>query len=398
MTSLLQPLFLILTFCFPFLGGEGFAVKPVIPLLILLLPIALSSVALMPGSRVLLLFFLWSVVSSFYGYVFLNVPIAVGDFMEMIRLLLSCVVIWAGRRLSSVWAVEKQLGWIVVFIAVIGLIQYSNIDGGLLAKIYSADSQIDAVFGVGMDYKRLVFTLGNPNDAGLFFCFLSVLFCSVFLVEKKIDMLVFLGVSVICMLFTQSKTAIFSSFTGVLLLLLFNGMYYQVCLFFLMVAAVFVGFGEKMVYVWNFLQGAYDGGVTDVHVFAVRFENAVDALAIWEKSPIFGWGVAKNIHPTVVDVEYALILRRFGLVGLLLIFGFLLDVFLQVSGKSGCLRKKAYANFLAAAVFLIPIFMLSNNFINSYYNHFLFLFLFGCYLKMMDDAVEMDVRIIAGST
>jgi O-antigen ligase len=50
-----------------------------------------------------------------------------------------------------------------------------------------------------------------------------------------------------------------------------------------------------------------------------RFDMWGDAMDLFSRSPVFGWGPAKTSHPTVVDGEYFLLLRRYGVVGALVI-------------------------------------------------------------------------------
>lgn len=53
--------------------------------------------------------------------------------------------------------------------------------------------------------------------------------------------------------------------------------------------------------------------------FAVWYFN----LKLWLMSPLLGWGPAKYHHSLIVDSEYVLILRRYGLLGLLAYLGLL---------------------------------------------------------------------------
>lgn len=377
-------LFLLSTFCFPpILSGGGIAVRPVFILLILLLLPAVYNSLVQPFLRVFILIPFWALVSSFYGYFNLNVPVVSGDFFEVVRLLFPCVIVFVGWKFSSVVNFERWVGLFLVCIAIVGWLQYLNIDHGFLARVYAADSQIDAVLGAGMDYKRVVFTLANPNDAGMFFCFLSIYFCSLYVAEKKLEYFFFLLVSISSLVLTQSKTSLLCVLVGILFLLLLNKKLLVLISLMVFIVLSFFTLGDKLVYVWNFWSAVNDNGFADVHVFSARLENAIDAVSLWRRSYFFGWGVAKELHPTVVDVEYALILRRYGFIGLFLFFLSFVSVFLQAFNSPRENNKIwGYSCFFMSGCFVIPIFMISNNFMNSYYNYFFFLFVYGYFVKI----------------
>ena len=56
----------------------------------------------------------------------------------------------------------------------------------------------------------------------------------------------------------------------------------------------------------------------------IRFENISLAIDRWNDSWLFGQGPAKSISSTTIDSEYALILQRYGSVGVILFASYLL--------------------------------------------------------------------------
>ncbi|MDD3056486.1 MAG: hypothetical protein PHE16_11490 [Aliarcobacter sp.] len=70
----------------------------------------------------------------------------------------------------------------------------------------------------------------------------------------------------------------------------------------------------------------------------VRFENVFLAYERFLESIALGWGPAKSIHETVIDSEYALILQRYGLIGIFMFLGYLVLI-MQFSYK---LYKKQF--------------------------------------------------------
>ena len=63
----------------------------------------------------------------------------------------------------------------------------------------------------------------------------------------------------------------------------------------------------------------------------LRYQQWAEAFNLFLKSPIIGWGPAKEIHTTIVDSEHLLLLRRYGILGYLavvnFIFGFIWVLF-----------------------------------------------------------------------
>jgi O-antigen ligase len=71
--------------------------------------------------------------------------------------------------------------------------------------------------------------------------------------------------------------------------------------------------------------------------------RAGNAFEFIQQSPILGWGTAKSNMTTLVDDEYALVTRRYGVVGLV----FYLWFFLRPA-KAALQRGRSYYNYNAS--------------------------------------------------
>nr|WP_269117063.1 O-antigen ligase family protein [Aliarcobacter butzleri] len=102
----------------------------------------------------------------------------------------------------------------------------------------------------------------------------------------------------------------------------------------------------------------------------IRFGLWKDALEIFYQSKIFGWGVAKGIHDTVVDGEHFILLRRYGLIGFsLVILAMIYPLYVikqririnQLDSKEKVLYYTLFA-YLGSGLFV----MFTNNFFTHY--------------------------------
>lgn len=211
--------------------------------------------------------------------------------------------------------------------------------------------------------RRITLTGSDPNVGGVISAFFCVYFFSVYAVERKLLYLVgFLGFMFLCFS-TQSRTA--------LLALIFGLSVYYLVFFraFIFYKIFFLVFGVCLVlfliifldlsYVYLGFQHALEGRNNSLNV---RVENVLDAYHRFLESPLLGVGPAKSSFSTIIDSEYALIIQRYGLVGFLLFFGYLMY-----------LLKLAYSEVFNAWGVCLLIFtlmallvMLTNNIFSGY--------------------------------
>lgn len=92
-----------------------------------------------------------------------------------------------------------------------------------------------------------------------------------------------------------------------------------------------------------------------------RFDKWEEAFDLFKQSKIFGWGIAKSIHITIVDSEYLLTLRRYGIVGFIALLSFIYFPIISNTKKSVMLKN--ITKYMALSSIFV---MVTGNFFNSY--------------------------------
>lgn len=320
--------------------------------------------------NIMLLLLLFMLFSTWYGNIFLDVPYTIRDYNEIIRLskpLFFAIFIYYMDCQNLKKIIFNIFYYGSYFIIFVGFFQYFDPFGvgAILSKIYTSESQIEAA--LYSQVRRVTLTGSGPNEgAVLASYFLLFNYFSFIYKRKGIYLLLFLGLF-IDILFTSSRTV----FLGVLVTLLLNiffssraKIYYKLILFFLLLGIV--------IYILSYFSYIYDGLILALNgkntSLLKRFVIWEEAYELFKQSMLLGWGPAKAIHTTIVDGEYFLFLRRFGIVGM-----FLLIVLILYPLKFTKKVKKKKDNDLNilynTLVFLIPlalIIMLTNNFFSGY--------------------------------
>ena len=259
-----------------------------------------------------------------YSYIVLDVETTYRDYMEWFRYAQVLPYLLVTSLIDYDSFEKKILIYLkvsVIFVFFIAFLQITNIGnlGYLTGLIYSSAGHTEAMLSGA---HRIIVTGSDPNVGALIVLFLILLtFLSKQIKIYKIFQIVTL---LIVLLSTQSRTVFFglasslfiymlifsktNFFIKVFVVLLISYIFYQV-LQFLNLEYILIGF-----------QMALEGTNTSLNV---RFENVFLAYERFLESVALGWGPAKSIHDTVIDSEYALILQRYGLVGMFFFLGYL---------------------------------------------------------------------------
>lgn len=256
-------------------------------------------------------------VSIANGLFFLNVPIIVRDFFEIIRL--SKIPIIALFVLSSDDETNKLLiSNFDIFIILSAILQ-------ILIAIYQTVSLYDivtifeSVFHGHMLNIRINGSSSNSNNG----CFIITIHFYYLLVRyfhtKRFSQILISLLLLISAVLTGSRTGIAALFCGsIIAILLFSGLKKKFKIIIVVLVSLFILYlGTKISYVSIGVQSLLSGKNNS---WNVRLQNFQDAFALFQKSPLFGWGPAKEIHTTNVDGEYFLVLRRYGLFGIVALF------------------------------------------------------------------------------
>lgn len=341
----------------------------IIPLLLLFKP----SFSLSLFFKLYLGFIVVIMISTLHGYVRLGVPYSFSDINELIRMampltVISAVFICDQDKLLNL--MHKFLIYGAMYYIIIGLVQFINPFGlgYTIASWYSSGVHLESY--LESDSARLFVTGTDPNVGaviGSIFLFYNL---NYFLFIRKPQYLVQSIFLLIIILLTASRTTILGILFSILLMFLFKrGIHlYVKILSLLTFATIGILIVPEIQYITVGIESVFRGENASINI---RLENFKDAYELFIQSPLFGWGPAKSIHTTVVDGEYLLLLRRYGVVGTFIAIWYLLYTYIYIKRNimtSFQFSKKAYilGQSLLSFLIVVSVVMLTNNFISGY--------------------------------
>ena len=271
-------------------------------------------------------------LSTLYASLFLDYRFNPRDVTEYITL----GQYWLVYVLAANWRTIgedslKRLGLVALaatyLIVLFGFAQLYNWAGvnTWLTPYYTAPIQMAGLIG---GLHRTVGTFGNPNVWG-FFMMMVLTFQVAWIYHQTLDFrswklyaqlgIAFIGLMALFM--TLSRAAVLNM--GVVLVYLSLSKLFRerwntkaVVITFLMLALTIGAiFASPQSFLYRMAEGAHFTSSTSV---AGRIEQWGTAWELIMQSPIFGWGTAKGFLTTIVDNEYILIWRRYGLIGLVI--------------------------------------------------------------------------------
>jgi len=261
---------------------------------------------------------------------------------------------------------------LVVFLcsAFFGITQYLNlVNINATISPYYAPTQMGGLLA----HKRITGTTGNPNEFGALMVLASSLAFSGVLFLKKKTMRLFswicFAVFVLSIVLTLSRSAIIALTIAVFFIILFKyplilgikrgikKLLAIIPIIFLTILIIFKIAPEKF-----FLRVGQLENIWNASSWQARIVNWKVNYALWELSPLFGWGPGKINMTTIVDNEWLLLLRRYGLIGVIIFilwfanFYFGLSKICRVSSSTEvvALTVALQATLLAYAVYMIP--------------------------------------------
>lgn len=278
--------------------------------------------------KIYLLFLGIFIISTLYGKYIKDVPVGRRDYFEFVTSIKYLLVFLSFSKISiSKVQFKKLLYFILLLIStsgIFGLLQYYSVFGfdTLTAPLYLQER-------LHIFDNRVTGTFKNPNTFSSVLLIGHIISLSFFLttkniIEKYINFIAII-LLVVLLLFAGSRTVLFIYFfiTIVLLLLgvLTSGVSKKQITF--LIAFLSIGFILSISFlsyeIILRLQSGLD--ILGDESFGLRILVWYFNFQIFLESPIIGWGPAKDLHPLVVDNEYLLILRRHGIIGLLIFLG-----------------------------------------------------------------------------
>ena len=353
------------------IGNLGVRLDDIV--LIFLTPFIILTVRTVASSiyngMMLVLFFLL-IFSQNYGYAFLDVPPYQGDTNEIIRLmkpLLFAILLFYINNDILEGIVYKSLYYGSIYIIFIGFFQYFNILGlgEWLSNVYASDSQIDTA--TAAINRRVTLTGSGPNDGAVIATYFLIFHYINYILSKHVFSLVASILISATILFTSSRTV----FLGVIVSLAVHMIISSKIslskkfIFYGLITVIIIYLIPKFQYIQIGLEQAIAG---ENNSLIVRLDGWKNAFELFKLSPWFGWGPAKAIHPTIIDGEYFLILRRYGVLGFLLILSIITYplYFLIKKWKRLNERGRFYATILLCYMPIALSVMATNNFFSSY--------------------------------
>ena len=261
---------------------------------------------------------------------------------------------------------------LIVFLcsAIFGIAQYLNLANiNVRISPYYAPTQIEGLMLQG----RVTGTTGNPNEFGAMMMLASSLaFSGVLFFEKKTMRLFSFScffVFVLSIVLTLSRSAIIALIIAICFLTLFK---YPLILgikkgikqlsIMIPIIAIAILLIIKIAPEKFFFRISQLGNIWNATSWQARIVGWKINYDLWKLSPLFGWGPGKMTMTTIVDNEWLLLLRRYGLIGIIIFilwfanFYFGLSKIYRTSSSTEvvALAVALQATLLACAVYMIP--------------------------------------------
>jgi O-antigen ligase len=315
-----------------------------------------------------LLILLSFITSTFYGYLFLKVPFSIRDINELFRMIKPFLIIIAVsycnlRTLVSYLNSFFKVGAILLIL--LGFLEFFNVLS-FRALFYSLYG-----FEFGNMGGRSVLTAGNPNIASALVLYFMIYFLQrMLLTGDRILSLFKILFLLVVLLMTSSRTALIVFVVVLLASMYFHRKHNKILSIVIITFCALLTF--PLLKYFDYLTIGFvsfsDGTNTSM---LIRYQQWSDAINLFKQSPIIGWGPAKDLHTSVVDNEYFLLLRRYGILGIVFVINFLFSfifVFLKRKRQIDLLdvRTKSIAYTTLLSLLMVFIIMITNNFFSGY--------------------------------
>ncbi len=299
---------------------------------ILLLPIILRLIQIKPEIN-----FHIKLISLFGLYILFVIMIngrmtRIRDYFEICKLMKLAILIVFLSQPQYLNFIKKLFLPIFGALIAFNLLHFFNVFdfNTIIEKYYSPEHHLK-YFGLNSDFtvstKRLLGTMGNPNNNGILFLFFIVQFLPLKLDEKMGGILLYL-IAVFACIHTQSRTAFIA--LGILFIahsiLKFTSIKKYAVIFLAFIVLLFADFyNDNLLYLWS-LRGAriqVENEMefkTNNHSLQSRFEIWQHLYGMIKQKPLLGHAPYKEYfyeNELYSENEYILMTWRYGIVGLL---------------------------------------------------------------------------------
>ena len=279
------------------------------------------------ATKVFLLFLGSIIISNLFAVVFLQGSIGIRDVMEVVTLakyyLIITLAISLDLQETEFDLLQKAFLGGFAFVLVLSWGQFLNLANvNAWLTPFFAQSHLDNL--VNANPPRVLGTFDNPNVMGIASVFSMTLFVTWFYFQRNdrsraAILFVTTGLAIKLTFLTISRTALlataavlaFLSLWAMVKLHLKKEILFKISILFVLTLTIFFtsprGFTSRM------------SEATDLNTSTSAQGHLMrmgSAFGFIKQSPILGWGTAKDTMTTLVDDEYALITRRYGVIGL----------------------------------------------------------------------------------
>ena len=304
-------------------------------------------------------------VSNGYSSIFLGTFNTYSDYMEIIKFVQYIPYILLIPYLNPKSILVRFRSWlnfIIIWLVIVGFIQLLLVDPFLsyFISIYSIDIyHIEGLYGA----HRIFVTGTDPNMGAAILFFFSIFI----FMDKELFKSIFKLIVLVSLLFlflnTQSRTSLLGAFLAYFMYNFFTLNHrfgFKVISSVLLGGCVFLFFN---ILDFDYIKKGFDLVRTgDNESLNLRIKYFYMAIYRFFESPIFGWGTAKSMHEKVIDSEYALIIQRYGLLGISVFTILYIKLFKNAINSYKTSLKATTVMFL----FFSLVFMSTNNIFSGY--------------------------------
>lgn len=227
-------------------------------------------------------------------------------------------------------------------------------------------------------HKRVIGIFGNPNEFGILMAIAAVFSLAGFLWEKnkkiKIIMLLFFALFAFNTILTLSRSAFICLAVGIVFMFykyqkkfksegIVRVLFFVLPIIILLSLIFFSIAPQKFLVRFEFLKSGNDTS------FKNRIDSWKEAINIWKDSPFFGWGPAKDKMSTIVDNEWILLLRRYGIFGVLIFILWFLQFYRGIGKIQRENKNNLYLEIISislqVSLIMIAIYMIPAAFYHS---------------------------------
>ena len=314
------------------------------------------------------------VLSAFYGYGFLGVPVSFGDLNEIIKISAPLLLMFCLYRTDIDFLIKIVIkllyygSFVVLIVAAVEFLFPGSL-GYSVSSMYGTGYQLEHYRNYHA--KRIFVTGSDPNTgAAIVLLFLEFnIIC--FVVKRNFRSLLLSFLLLAVLLLTGSRTGLVAFTVSLAMIFLITKARFKAAssfVIFIIIALVFVWAIPKIPYIYIGFETMLSGQNTSM---LARLSNVQEAYDLFGQSVFFGWGPAKAIHSTRVDSEYFLILRRYGLLGYASLSVFMAYNMIRIFRNRTSLYINDTRSYLLAILILVysfsaAVIMVTNNFISGY--------------------------------